>query len=130
MALDMNPEIREQWCKALRSGEYTQGQNTLRIRKEDDTYSYCCLGVLTDLYVKAGNPEEYQVHGDLKIFHVWDEDVLPAPVKEWAGLDAINPVLVDTDKTYEARASEWNDEEDANFQRIADMIDGGPAKQD
>lgn len=130
--LDMNPEIREQWCKALRSGEYTQAQNDLRIRK-DGTNSYCCLGVLTDLYVKAGNPETFQVDGFRANFNVWEESTLPEPVMQWAGLGSDNPVLAAVDPEGHligsAMASEWNDDYDTDFQKIADMIDGGPAKQ-
>ncbi len=41
----MNAEIKERWLKALRSGEYKQGQGQLH--KED--HSFCCLGVLVDV---------------------------------------------------------------------------------
>lgn len=40
----MNPELKQKWIDALRSGEYRQCSHALR--KED---SYCCLGVLADL---------------------------------------------------------------------------------
>lgn len=121
--LDMNPEIREQWCKALRSGDYQQAQKDLRIRNEDGTYGYCCLGVLTDLYLKAGKPEEYQDEGNT--FDVWEASTLADPVMEWAGLDGDNnPVLQDMAGEIHA-ASGWNDDHDADFNKIADMIDGG-----
>jgi hypothetical protein len=45
----MNQEIKAEWVKALRSGEYEQTRGYLR---HDD--GYCCLGVLCDLAVKAG----------------------------------------------------------------------------
>lgn len=41
----MNPEVKQKWLKALRSGEYEQAVHWLRV----DT-SYCCLGVLTHIY--------------------------------------------------------------------------------
>lgn len=52
----MNPEVKEKWVNALRSGEYKQCRNTLR---KPDTkgfnykshYRHCCLGVLSDLFV-------------------------------------------------------------------------------
>lgn len=50
----MYEQIREQWCAALRSGEYGQGRGHLRQGDEEGGYNYCCLGVLTDLAVKAG----------------------------------------------------------------------------
>lgn len=39
-------EVKEKWLKALRSGEYKQGRNTLY---NPDTDQYCCLGVLCEL---------------------------------------------------------------------------------
>jgi hypothetical protein len=41
----MNPNIKTQWVKALRSGTYQQG--TGRLRPTETTY--CCLGVLCDV---------------------------------------------------------------------------------
>ena len=46
----MNPDIKKLWVDALRSGEYRQGEGRLRSGAD----RYCCLGVLTDLGVKAG----------------------------------------------------------------------------
>ena len=43
----MKQEIKEKWVSALRSGEYKQGKEGLRIYNE-----FCCLGVLCDLYIK------------------------------------------------------------------------------
>lgn len=37
----LNPEQKEKWLTALRSGEYQQGSNKLRT----DDGKYCCLGV-------------------------------------------------------------------------------------
>jgi hypothetical protein len=42
MTNKMDPILKANWCKALRSGEYVQGQGTLR----NDAGQYCCLGVL------------------------------------------------------------------------------------
>lgn len=47
----MNAEVKEVWVDALRSGKYQQGRGRLKYEK-----SYCCLGVLCDLYLKqTGN---------------------------------------------------------------------------
>ena len=72
----MNPEIKKDWLEALRSGEYKQGEHTLR-----DGDMYCCLGVLTDLYIKS----EEGIQNDAQ----WnDYDVLlDIEVIEWAELD-------------------------------------------
>jgi hypothetical protein len=45
----MKPEIKQAWLTALRSGEYQQGMHQLR----NVNNTYCCYGVLCDLYHKA-----------------------------------------------------------------------------
>lgn len=42
----LNPEVKEKWVAALRSGQYTQGRNAL----QTEDHKFCCLGVLCDLY--------------------------------------------------------------------------------
>src|SRR5262245_4806051 len=44
----MKRELRDQWCAALRSGEYVQGKRLLRYDTCDGTglVLFCCLGVL------------------------------------------------------------------------------------
>lgn len=46
----MNPEVKALWLDALESGEYVQTQKFLRNGEK----SFCCLGVLCDLYLKSG----------------------------------------------------------------------------
>lgn len=41
----MKKRLKKQWIKALRSGEYKQGQHRLRSSKDE----FCCLGVLCDI---------------------------------------------------------------------------------
>jgi hypothetical protein len=41
----MNPELKNSWLEALRSGNYKQSRLILRGRD-----GYCCLGVLCDLH--------------------------------------------------------------------------------
>ena len=82
----MNPEIKALWLTALRSGDYKQGQGVLR----DGADNFCCLGVLTDLAVKAGVLEDgvvgeggvYRYKGEFAI----TEGTLIPSVAEWAGL--------------------------------------------
>jgi hypothetical protein len=45
----MNPIWKERWLKALRSGQYRQGQGSLNRGGK-----LCCLGVLCDLVAKDG----------------------------------------------------------------------------
>ena len=127
MTLDMNPEIRAQWCAALRSGEYQQAKHALRVLGGDEPGGYCCLGVLTDLYLKAGHSEiidNYESDDPAALpVSVWDlgGGVLPGVVADWAGLGLLDPVLKFQPLT---KASGVNDS-GATFAQIADLIDGG-----
>lgn len=47
----MRPDLKKEWVKALRSGEYKQCQGNLH----GATGTHCCLGVL-DVIVKAKEP--------------------------------------------------------------------------
>ena len=102
----MKREIRDQWTAALESGEYRQATDMLCNRK---TGGFCCLGVLTDLAVKAGIGEwrdddyyeerafEWDGPDGKRLF---ESETLPPPVVEWAGLDKnnytvdIEPVII------------------------------------
>lgn len=42
----------ERWIKALRSGEYAQATNQLRVNDSYGPIGYCCLGVACDLFQK------------------------------------------------------------------------------
>lgn len=44
----MKPEVKEEWVKALRSGEYEQGEGFLCKNGR-----FCCLGVLIDVAVEG-----------------------------------------------------------------------------
>lgn len=41
----MKKQLRDDWCAALRSGKYKQGEGLLRSANDE----YCCLGVLCDV---------------------------------------------------------------------------------
>jgi|SRR6185312_9407178 len=128
--LEMKPEVRSEWCKALRSGEYVQAQGHMRTDPDQNgKVGYCCLGVLTDLYLKAGNPETYKVPllpgSDLS---VWNNGVLTEPVCEWAGLANSNPLL-SKDEEIVTTAVGANDG-GSSFKQIADLIDDGEGKTD
>jgi hypothetical protein len=83
----MNQEIKDQWVKALRSGEYSQGQHRLR----PTLGTYCCLGVLCDLYQKAyPQTSEWQLamRGVLFVDAVGcaSDSNCPMGVRDWADL--------------------------------------------
>jgi hypothetical protein len=84
----MNPQIKQKWVDALRSGEYQQTQK--RLRKED---GFCCLGVLCDLYGKENQLEwEPSIYNDAYMFQ-GNVSSLPLSVVEWSGVEGTNPYI-------------------------------------
>jgi hypothetical protein len=57
----MNPEVKQKWVAALRSGNYEQGKNYLK------TFNgkFCCLGVLCDILPDPGWHEVEEDDGQL-----------------------------------------------------------------
>jgi hypothetical protein len=131
----MNQEVKDKWLKALRSGKYKQGKFALK--RADDTF--CCLGVLCDLYHKEGNgyweaplpPEWHPSFGPPSPqfapkqsfiakdgFQEHSNSVLPDSVMEWADLDDIDPDVIESDYTL----STLNDS-GSDFNFIADVIE-------
>ena len=80
----MKAEVKELWLKALRSGDYKQGKGALRSDdtslRSDDTY--CCLGVLCDLF-----PGDEWAMEEGEWLMGSEASYLPPSVMEWAGLD-------------------------------------------
>jgi hypothetical protein len=154
----MDPTIKAQWCDALESGEYTKGVERLHIivdrhyeyDSEGDVEvevnhgkSFCCLGVLTDLWMKA-DPEHrrWMTKAEIRDFDAASvRDVngvtiidpglaaLPIPVQDWANVSA-NPNLAFDDRVdTEAKvldAASLNDDFTLTFADIADFIRKDP----
>jgi hypothetical protein len=121
----MNLEIKEQWLTALRSGEYRQVGGRLT---GIDNKSFCCLGVLCDLAVKADiilppTLDEFDNHvfgtymgkGD---DYSWSS--LPNAVQVWADLAHIGPDPYIHSEN--ASLAELNDS-GRDFSEIADIIE-------
>jgi hypothetical protein len=107
----MNPEIKEKWICALESGEYKQCQGRLmKHLNAFDGFGYCCLGVLTDLYIKEkGLDWDKNRYGD---FSFEDRDAfLPESVIRISGLS----------EEEEDVLAQMNDE-GASFKVIAQFI--------
>lgn len=70
----MNQEIKTEWLKNLRSGEYIQGKDRLISSPEGSTHgdlNYCCMGVLgktCSLKIKCGGNkfEDDEINKDPK----------------------------------------------------------------
>ncbi len=107
----MNQEIKARWIEALRSGEYQQGYENLY-----HCGKFCCLGVLTDLYIKEHNLQWNQESADLWNFET-EGGVLPRSVQKWADLDVPNPTILGN------RATDHNGNYNASFDDIANYIE-------
>lgn len=94
----MNPDVKEKWIAALRSGDYLQ--STGRLKRDEEgrgkKVSYCCLGVLCELHGKSHNPPIDFIKREHGIW-VYPEtsknpesktagSLLPDGVVKWAGL--------------------------------------------
>ena len=120
MLTKMNPEVKQKWIDALRSGKYEQGSERLR-----SVTGYCCLGVLCDLYAQEHDVEwEFRGNAEtnLQLQDYWyfgdQSQFLPESVMNWAGLRNHNPqVRIDV---------EDNDEDNWYYQdEIANVNDSG-----
>lgn len=122
----MKPQIKKLWIEALRSGEYEQTQGCLR-----DETGFCCLGVLTDLYLKehdedwtAGdgiicseNRNPYSAHEEV--------NYLPEDVRIWAGLLSQSPTVVTRESSQDSGIEALANLNDSgkSFQEIAQIIE-------
>lgn len=136
----MIPEIKADWLAALRSGEYSQTKGALK-----DGIGYCCLGVLCDLAEKAGVaefvarevPNEYGPEHEPEIRTGYvekgddtpypDNELLPHYVRDWAGMDDINPYVTsgmdEYGGTIRHTLADLNDDHDKDFTEIAAYIE-------
>lgn len=105
----MDQVIKEKWIAALESGEYKQCNGQLSYKD-----GFCCLGVLTDLYLKETN-QEWNQNGILR-----DHGGLNKKVQVWSGIDSFLPTV----KTEFGRKGlhNINDVEGRSFQDIADIF--------
>jgi hypothetical protein len=114
----MNQYVKQKWITALRSGEYMQTRGRLRYGD-----SYCCLGVLTDLYDKEIRSKSGWSEKDVLGSHCYiaygtvTEAYLPQCVMQWAGLKEENPYVGDY------RLAFLNDYEELDFKQQADIIE-------
>ena len=124
MTHKMNAEIKKQWVEALRSGDYEQGREALKLVEDDETVKHCCLGVLCDLYQKAnGGDPDWSTESLYDSFGVEpDTELLPIVVSQWAGLGhSDNPGTRKRDE--EEKPLAGHNDAGETFACIADMIE-------
>lgn len=120
----MKQEIANRWVAALRSGEYAQGTQYLSPERN----SYCCLGVLTDLYLRESGLQ----WGSASSVAYHDDTCLPVEVVSWSGmLSDCGALPDDTQGVCDTKAVALVDLNDGNsqgvrqhtFAEIADVIE-------
>jgi hypothetical protein len=110
----MKKKIANKWVKALRSGKYKKATGALCKVAKNGNKSYCCLGVLVELYNKE--------HIDKEVFF---ESYLPYSVQKWANIDD-GKGYIRGDHHYGGKTlAELNDcdQSKRSFKRIADIIE-------
>ena len=110
----MNKEIKEQWIEALRSGEYLQGKHQLK-----DGNTFCCLGVLTDLAVRANVGKWYgeSWHDSLIEY----SSLLPPRIQTWSGMETYSGAFLMENGITSCSLSQMNDE-GKSFEEISEVI--------
>ncbi len=75
----MNPEVKEKWLEALKSGEYKKGKYCLKNNDE-----FCCLGVLCDISGLSDWSDE-----------IYDgaRQCLPIKVEDWSDIHYQNTLI-------------------------------------
>jgi len=111
----MNPQIKQKWVDALRSGEYQQTKGRLH-----DENGFCCLGVLCDLYGKENNVE-WVISEYFGRYMFQNEGAdLPFSVIKWSGIADSGPPS--DDQMCIGTLAALNDG-GSTFNEIADVIE-------
>jgi hypothetical protein len=124
----MNQDVKGKWVAALRSDKFSQGTGYLNVKNAYESKPrFCCLGVLCELAADEGitTRREHLDAGRTVTFYgekgeelSFQESVLPTAVREWAGLDAVDPELLTG-----YVASNLNDDMCMSFEAIADIVE-------
>lgn len=136
----LNP-VAKAWVNTLRSGLYKQGQRFLNY-DGGDGQKLCCLGVLCEMAVAADivtrtkNEKGYFLYDDggpgqpgYKTTPKGWYGILPEKVREWAGLCDAGGAYNDPPAiavAHSANLTGLNDNENWNFEQIADFIESEP----
>lgn len=122
----MNPDVKAKWLDALRSGDYKQARDDLRVG-EGDGASFCCLGVLADLYRKevGGTWVEGEISDtfrDVKGGYAHGS-YLTEDIRRWAGAPVDEHRTFTGLPTWRNSLAELNDSSDFGFPEIANLIE-------
>lgn len=131
----MKPEIKKLWIDALLSGEYEQGRGVLCRNNLDGTTEWCCLGVLTDLAVKAGIVMEITMsdsndpNNPNAVFFDGTHEKLPVKVQQWSGVEtdlgeySYEDINIDDEDIVVDQTLAENNDEGQDFEFLARIIE-------
>lgn len=126
MVQKLDPEFKIQWLSALRSGKYKQGHGGLRSRNWTDVDYFCCLGVACDIFDptawKLVDDPEAMISDYQDTAAEWGWDGIAFDQVHLPFLDNVNYLTVAT-YTAPQYLANMNDQEDADFDQIADWIE-------
>src|SRR5216110_1229848 len=115
----MDCAIAQDWAAELRSGRWEQGRGTLRSKGD----TFCCLGVLCEMAVKAGVIPAPQPCAIDDCGHTYGEQAAsghaPREVVKWAGM---NSGWGSFGEGSSDSLAIWNDN-GKTFEELADVID-------
>ena len=118
----MDQEVKAEWVRRLRSGDYEQGRGFLRSKGLDGTPDrYCCLGVLCEMAEGVGLVERFDSGGEYYDYGSERQTCgLPRPVREWSGVET--PLGDFLNDGQSVRLSSLNDS-GLSFEEIAEVIE-------
>lgn len=121
----MNPVVKAKWLARLRAPDAKQCQGVLH---GDD--GFCCLGVLTDIYIQEAKPVEGWRQRDNHFPSTYNQlyqfqtetYALPWNVREWAGLTGPALAKPASKRDFTAKLAQLNDD-GMSFADIALVIE-------
>jgi hypothetical protein len=127
----MNPEIKEEWLKRLRSGDYQQYKGYLKYLNNSKQTCHCCLGVLVEIQIDKGGflqPEWSEPNNEDENYTFYFNNeksmtsMIGSSTLEWASIDGLEIA---------EHLAVMNDQ-GFTFAEIADAIEAGvlPALDD
>lgn len=122
----MKKNIAKLWTAALRSGDYKQGRNALHTINKHNEETFCCLGVLCDLYQKDRRKKKKKglfvdkISPSVCIRYNDHAGSLPLEVMHWAGISSSTGRV--SDPSYYSLAY-LNDRLGYDFYNIAKFIE-------
>ena len=133
--MKMNEKVKALWINALESETYKQGKGALRLISPEGSLcdEYCCLGVLTELFIKehpgtifskvsafkGKKVMEYSYKNEETKSLTGSKTLLPLPVMKWAEISEFDPIV--SYGNTPINISTLNDN-DIDFKEIASII--------